>query len=107
MLSVTVIFRTGAVSRGSTGKEPAKRNCPEESDVRLHGRNDLVEPDGGTVHHDEPRLRGTHGAAGEPQGSVSALRNGRPRSGTHLRNYAGRRRVPRGETAGTKVHHAI
>jgi dynein heavy chain len=40
------------------------------------------------LHHDEPRLLGRSGAAGEPQGALPSDRDGGARSRAHLREHA-------------------
>ena len=74
---------------------------------RAHGRPDHAHPHRRLLHHHEPRLRGPHGAAREPQGAVPVVRHDPARPGAHLREHADERGLQQGAPAQHQVRDAV
>ena len=60
----------GAVRGRCPGEVHTGRDPLQEGDLQLPRRGDQARPHRRHLHHDEPGLRGSHGAAGEPEGSL-------------------------------------
>lgn len=63
----------GPLRRRRPGQVGAGRDQAQEDHLRLHGGPDHARTHRGNIHHDESGIRGTHGAAREPEGPVQVI----------------------------------
>lgn len=105
----------GAVGGGDVGKVSAGRNPCEEGVLLAGGRRrgeaeyaeSAPEPLGGLLHHDEPRLCGPYGAAGQPEGAVPRNVDGGAGLLSDHGDHADLERLHVCAAPGAEVHDAV